>query len=165
MGHQSDMCGDRAKQLEQERIALAYQQSVAARRQQRDGVVVTPCEVVDFQIRSTIEAVKQQYGRAPDEGIEWLDPFGGTGIYTARLLQLAPLSPERKRRLAANCAVIEIDREAAQLVANNLAAVYEEECGVKGFIHVVCADTFSLPPDVCVWDLPCVMPSGEKLDG
>ena len=121
------MRGDREKQLEQEAIARTYQQLVEARRQQRDGVVVTPCEVVDFQIRSTLEAVKQQYGRAPDDGIEWLDPFGGTGIYTARLLQLAPLPPERKRRLAANCAVVETDREAAQMAANNLAAVYEEE--------------------------------------
>lgn len=42
------MRGDREKQLEQEAIARTYQQSVAARRQQRDGVVVTPCEVVDF---------------------------------------------------------------------------------------------------------------------
>ena len=154
------MRGDREKQLEQEAIARTYQQSVAARRQQRDGVVVTPCEVVDFQIRSTLKAVKQQYGRAPDDGIEWLDPFGGTGIYTARLLQLAPLPPERKRRLAANCAVVEIDREAAQMAANNLAEVYEEECGIKGFIHVVCADTFALSTDV--WDLPCVMPFGEN---
>ena len=56
--------------------------------------------------------------------------------------------------------MVEIDREAAQMAANNLAAVYEEECGIKGFIHVVCADTFALSNDV--WDLPCVMPFGEK---
>lgn len=145
---------DIQKAAEQEAISLHYQEkaNLDARRQKRDGVVVTPTQVVDFQIRSTVAMVKQQYGRDPDEGIEWLDPFGGSGIYTARLLQIVDLSPERKATLASHCIVAEIDPVAAQICANNLAAVFREEIGYDGEIRVLNIDTFSLHPDADLWD-------------
>lgn len=143
---------DAEKRAEQTRIASGYQGDVEERRQRRDGVVVTPVEVVDFQIRSAIHSLKEQFGRAPDEGVNWLDPFGGTGIYTARLLQIVDLPPSRKRQLAENCVVIEIDPTVAQVCANNLAKVYREETGEAGAVRVICADTFSLPPEVDLWD-------------
>ncbi|WP_285275273.1 hypothetical protein [Halopseudomonas bauzanensis] len=155
------MRSDAEKAAEQYRIAAGYQ-GVAdqdARRQDRDGVVVTPVEIVDFQIRSVLDSV-QQMGREPDEGIEWLDPFGGSGIYTARLLQLVDLPPHRKQTLAENCVVIELDPTAAQIAANNLAAVYHEEIGAPGCVRVICADTFTLPARADLWDdaLPAVQP-------
>lgn len=153
---------DAQKIAGQTRVALAYQNvaNADARRQSRDGVVVTPVEVVDFQIRSAIEILKDRYDRDPDEGIEWLDPFGGTGIYTARLLQIAQLPPHRKRTLASHCIVLEIDPTAAQFAADNLAEVYRQEIGEPGAIRVVCADTFGLPPNADLWDasLPVVHP-------
>lgn len=154
------------KAAEQTRIALEYQRSVNARnarRQKADGVVVTPVGIVDFQIRSALEQVAAM-GREPDDSIEWLDPCGGTGIYTARLLQLVDLPPHRKRAMADNCAVIEIDAFAAQMAANNLGAVYLEETGVRGAVRVICADTFALPPDVDLWgdDLPLVLPEVRR---
>ena len=134
------------KALEQTAIALAYQKQVKelnAQRQSRDGVVVTPIEVVDFQIRSSIAMIKAEYDRDPDQGIDWLDPFGGTGIYTARLLQIADLSPYRKMGLALNCTVIEINKTAAQIAANNLANVIKEEIGINGYLRVLCMDSFA----------------------
>lgn len=136
--------------IDQSSIAAAYQQSVDVRRQRRDGVVVTPIEVVDFSIRSVFDHLNS-IGREIDDGVEWLDPFAGTGIYTARLLQIAPLSPERKRALAANCVCIEIDEAAAQMCFENLARVYRDETGRNGFVRVICADTFYLPSDYDVW--------------
>lgn len=151
------------KAAEQYAVAMRYQDHVNRdpRRQKRDGVVVTPIEVVDFQVRSLFEQLRVQ-GRAPDEGIEWLDPFGGTGVYMARILQLADLPPHRKAILAEHCVVIEIDPDAAQFAADNLAAVHAEETGWPGYIRVICTDTFALNPHADLWDeqlFPTVMPS------
>ncbi len=153
---------DADKAAEQARIALDYQRSVKARRQRSHGVVVTPVEVVDFQVRSALEAVAG-LGREPDDSVEWLDPFGGTGLYTARLLQLVDLPPHRKRAMADHCVIIEIDAFAAQVAADNLAAVYFEETGARGAVRVLCVDTFTLPPDADLWDddLPVVRPREE----
>lgn len=148
------------KAIKQEKIARFYQElaNLDAKRQKCDGVVVTPVQVVDFQIYSTIERLKREYNREPDDGVEWLDPFGGSGIYLARLLQIVDLPPERKWDLAQNCAMIEIDKQAAQIAANNLAGVLFEETGRVGVIHVVHHDTFDLSPNLSVWDLPTVLP-------
>jgi predicted helicase len=138
---------DIEKQREQLLIAKQYQQSVANKRQQRDGVVITPIQVVDFQIKSILHLLEKQ--RVPLESVEWLDPFGGTGVYTARLLQLAK---EKKALIANNCVVIEIDRHAAQICANNLAQVLYEETGIIGQVRVICTDTFALNPSIDLWD-------------
>ncbi len=142
---------DAEKSAEQQRISLEYQTSTNRRRQQHHGVVVTPTEVTDFIIQSLIHQLKTERGRDPDQGIEWLDPFGGTGIFTARLLQIAPLSPDRKRELAENCIVIEIDPDAAQVCFENLIRVHREETGHEGFVRVLCADTFALDPQYDLW--------------
>lgn len=157
---------DAEKAKEQEAISQHYQEvaNLDAKRQQREGVVVTPTEVVDFQIRSTIEQIFEMHGRKPHEGIQWLDPFGGSGIYTARLLQIAELSPVEKYQLAQNCVVVEIDPTAAQICADNLASVVLEETGIYGEVRVICTDTFALSPDADLWEesLPVVKPKINK---
>lgn len=154
---------DIEKAQEQEAISRHYQEKANKNinRQKRDGVVVTPTEVVDFQIKSVIAKMKEVHGRDPDQDLEWLDPFGGSGIYTARLLQIADLTPERKYKLSQNCIVIEIDPIAAQICANNLAKVLLEETGINGFVRVICTDTFALSPDADLWadSLPVVKPT------
>ena len=139
------------KEQQQSTIARLYEDSVGKRRKQRDGVVVTPLEVVDFQVRSVLQNLKTQGYHWTDPRIEWLDPFGGTGIFLARLLQIVPVSPWGKVCIARRCIMLEIDREAAQIAANNLAIVHREETGLRGKIRVLCVDTFSLPPDVDLW--------------
>lgn len=148
------MRSDIEKQREQLLIAERYQRSVNSRRQQREGVVITPIAVVDFQIQSVLHQITIQ--NTSLETVEWLDPFGGTGIYTARLLQLADKAS--KPIIAAHCIVIEIDREAAQICANNLAQVLYEETGIIGNIRVICTDTFALDPHTDLWNdsLPVV---------
>lgn len=154
---------DIEKAQEQEAISRQYQEEANknVNRQKRDGVVVTPTEVVDFQIRSVIAKIKEVHGREPDQDLEWLDPFGGSGIYTARLLQIVDLTPERKYALSQNCIVIEIDPIAAQICANNLAKVLLEETGINDFVRVICTDTFALSPDADLWaeSLSSVKPS------
>lgn len=159
------MRSDAEKRKEQEDISLQYQKTVMengkqTKRGKAHGVVVTPVEVVDFQIRSILHGVAEM-GVDPDQVKEWLDPFGGTGMYTARLLQIVDLPPDRKWVLAHDCIVIEIDPHAATVCANNLAAVLYEETGRAGNIRVICTDTFKLNPDADLWDphLPVVYPN------
>lgn len=160
---------DREKAKEQEFIATHYQLNAnqTLNRKKRDGVVVTPVEVVDFQIRSVIEQTKNQFGLDPDEGILWIDPFGGSGIYTARLLQIVDLPPERKFKLAEMCLVVEIDSYAAQVAANNLANVVLEETGIESYVRVLNSDTFVIESQDQLFDgsIPEVFPNGQKLWG
>ena len=157
-----------AKAARQEAISRSYQEqaNLDAKRQKRDGVVVTPTEVVDFQIRSVIEQVKSM-GRLPHEGVEWLDPFGGSGIYTARLLQIVDLTPDQKYELSQNCVVLEINPVAAQIAANNLAAVVLEETGRVGAVRVICADTFAINPNQDLWcdSLNVIAPITDEKNG
>ena len=140
------------KAARQTKIAREYQASVDRRRSQRDGVVVTPVEVVDFQIRSVIDQLAQQGVTLADERVKILDPFGGTGIYLARLMQLAPLTPKEKVALATRCRMVEIDPEACEVARSNLAAVMREETGQDAVVpSVICTDTFALGDEV--WDM------------
>jgi predicted helicase len=158
---------DKEKAKEQEYIATHYQQKadLTLNRKKRDGVVVTPVEVVDFQIRSVIEQTKKQYGLDPDEGVLWIDPFGGSGIYTARLLQIVDLPPERKFKLAEMCIVIEIDAYAAQVAANNLANVILEETGIESYVRVLNSDTFVIESNDQFFDgsISEIFPNDQKL--
>lgn len=55
------------------------------RTQQRDGVVYTPWQVVDFQTHSVVQSVKKAH---PGQGITVTDPFCGTGHYLVRYAQI-----------------------------------------------------------------------------
>lgn len=55
------------------------------------GNVYTPLQIVDFILRSADWAARHELGikeRLGAEGIHMLDPFSGTGTFTARLIQL-----------------------------------------------------------------------------
>lgn len=55
------------------------------RTQQRDGVVYTPWQVVDFQANSVIQSLKKDH---PGKGYIIADPFCGTGHYLVRYAQI-----------------------------------------------------------------------------
>lgn len=140
-----------AKAAAQEVIAAAYQASVHTRRQSKDGVVVTPVQVVDFQVRAAISEIERQ---APltDPRVRILDPFGGTGIYLARFLQLADLDPTEKVDLARRMRMVEICPTACQYARANLSGVmWQETAQTVIRPQVICADTFTLEDDV--WTL------------
>ena len=112
------------KAKHQTQLAQNYQRATNARRGQRDGVVVTPVEIVDYQIRAVKHALAQQNATLADPRVQILDPFGGTGIYLARLM-------------------IELDPEACRIADQNLRTIFREETGRparKSIVHN--ADTF-----------------------
>ena len=56
-------------------------------RRQAKTIVYTPVEVVDFIIRSVQHVLRTQFNTGFDGAVKVLDPFAGTGIFLARLLE------------------------------------------------------------------------------
>ena len=62
----------------------------------RDGIVYTPSEVVDFMVESTEVLLNEHFGRSlSDDGIVMLDPFTGTGTFIIHALEM--MGPDRIR--------------------------------------------------------------------
>ena len=116
----------------------------------RLGIVYTPVEIVDYILASADRVLREEFGRSlSDEGVHVLDPFTGTGIFLARLLQStlirdADLQRKYREELHANELV---------LLAYYIAAIHIEEAfhGRRGadtayepFSGIVLTDTFNL---------------------
>lgn len=128
-----------AKQSRQEEVALAYQAACETRRGKRHGVVVTPVEVVDHQVRAVLQLAQDQHGPGRDTLVRIL----------ARLIQLVPLEPCDKIVLASRAVMVEIDPDACQAAVANLRAVMAEETGQDQIMPLVCqADTYTTGDEV-----------------
>ncbi|MCY4188870.1 MAG: DEAD/DEAH box helicase family protein, partial [Bryobacterales bacterium] len=119
---------------------------------ERLGIVYTPVEIVDFILHSADRVLQDEFGRSlSDEGVHVLDPFTGTGIFLARLLQSglirdADLGRKYRQELHANEIV---------LLAYYIAAIHIEEAfhgrrdddAYEPFGGIVLTDTFNLHTD------------------
>ncbi len=126
----------------------------AARKDaERLGIVYTPTEVVDFILHSADHVLREEFGRGiSDEGVHVLDPFTGTGIFPARLLQLdliddGDLRRKYSRELHAN----EIVLLAYYIAAVNVEEAYRSRLGEdaphESFAGIILTDTFNLQLD------------------
>ncbi len=117
------------------------------------GIVYTPNEIIHFILRSADWAVKSLLnipeGLSAD-GVHILDPFSGTGQFTARLLQIglipdAELKQKYKTEIHAN----EILLLAYYISAVNIEAAFQAKNSGKylPFPGIVLTDTFNLPTD------------------
>ena len=116
----------------------------------RLGIVYTPIEVVDFILHSADDVLQKEFGRnLSDEGIHVLDPFTGTGIFLARLLQsdlieISDLERKYRKELHAN----EIVLLAYYIAAVNIEEAYRgrggEDSSYEPFNGIVLTDTFNL---------------------
>ncbi len=123
-----------------------------AKDAERLGIVYTPPEVVDFILASADQVLRDEFGRRlSDEGVHVLDPFTGTGVFPARLLQSALIRDEDLQRKYAK----ELHANEIVLLAYYIAAILVEEayhgrCGgsiYEAFRGIVLADTFNLHTD------------------
>jgi predicted helicase len=115
----------------------------------RHGIVYTPTEVVDFQLRSTDQALRRSHGCGlADERVQIIDPFAGTGIYAVRLLQgdLIPdaaLTRVYRHQLHAH----EIVPLAWHIARTNITVAYAERTGrYLPYLGLYLGDTFT---DTC----------------
>ncbi len=117
---------------------------------ERLGIVYTPVEVVDFILHSAAEVLRQEFGRSlSDEGVHVLDPFTGTGVFLARLLQsdlIQASDLERKYReeLHANELVLLAYYIAAVNIEEAFRGRRGEDSGYEPFKGIVLTDTFNL---------------------
>ena len=117
---------------------------------ERLGIVYTPVEVVDFILQSADKVLQKEFCRSlSDEGVHVLDPFTGTGVFLARLLQSDLIQASDIERKYRN----ELHANEIVLLAYYIAAVNIEETfrgrrgadsGYEPFKGIVLTDTFNL---------------------
>ncbi len=116
----------------------------------RLGIVYTPTEVVDFILHSADYVLREEFGRSlSSEGVHVLDPFTGTGIFLARLLQSGLIEDKDLFRKYTQ----ELYANEIVLLAYYIATVHIEEAfhGRQGedseyvpFPGIALTDTFNL---------------------
>ena len=117
----------------------------------RLGIVYTPVEVVDFILKSADHALRDEFGRSlSDLGIHVLDPFAGTGIFLARLLQSPELIPDTvlERKYGAELWANEIVLLAYYIAAVSIEEAFGGRSAATGryepFRGIALTDTFNL---------------------
>ena len=105
--------------------------------------------MVDFILRSADHVLREEFGKGlTSAGVQVLDPFTGTGIFLARLLQLglvddADLERKFQNELHAN----EVVLLAYYIAAVNVEEAYRgrrgEDAAYEPFRGIVLADTFN----------------------
>lgn len=103
--------------------------------------------------RAVIHQLAAQGYSLADPEVRIADPFGGTGIYLARLMQLAGLNPDQLDDLYHHrMLMVEIDPEACAIADKNLRTVYRQETGRAARHSIVHnLDTFTLGDEL--WGL------------
>lgn len=103
--------------------------------QQKNGIVYTPVEVVDFILKSIEILTEKEFGvTLDDEKVEVLDPFAGTGIFGARYADLGHDTD--------NLTCYELDPETAEIANKNISISAGKE-----FDNCLALDTFQLYED------------------
>lgn len=112
----------------------------------RLGIVYTPVEVVDFILHSVDDILRTEFNCSfGSQGVKILDPFTGTGIFIARLIECGVIEPQDlerayKSELQAN----ELVLLAYFLAKTNIATAYHSIKGgaFEAFSGVCLKDTF-----------------------
>ncbi len=124
---------------------------IAIKKQaERLGIVYTPTEVVDFILRSADHVLRDEFGKGlTDAGVHVLDPFTGTGIFLARLIQLGLVrEADLERKFRGEMHANEVILLAYYIAAVNIEEAYRGGRGADAryepFGGIVLADTFNL---------------------
>ena len=117
--------------------------------QEKNGVVYTPGEIVDFILNSVNDILKNDFDKSlSSKGVNILDPFTGTGTFIAHLLssgliRKADLERKYKEELFAN----EITLLAYYIATVNIENTYAVAMGLESgpsFDNIVFTDTFNI---------------------
>lgn len=119
------------------------------KEQEKNGIVYTPGEIVDFILRSVDDALGSEFGRElTSPGVNILDPFTGTGTFIAHLLGSGLIRKEDLRRkydgeLFAN----EITLIAYYIATVNIENAFATATGREtspAFDNILLTDTFNI---------------------
>lgn len=134
------------------------------------GVGFTPLPIVDYIVRSTIDACWNENG-VPfgDDSVEYLDPFCGTGIFLWWTLlvgaedggYLIPAESIRRKLEIGKFIGIEINHDSLVIAKRHVERALELRLGEPAdWDHAICTDTLLLPPTV---DLVALVADNENL--
>ena len=108
----------------------------------RDGIVYTPSEVVDFMVRSTDQLLKEHFGKSlSDDGITVLDPATGTGTFLVHILHQIDMD-SLETKYVNDLYASEISILPYYIAALNIETTYKERAGkYREFENICWMDT------------------------
>ena len=114
----------------------------------RLGIVFTPVEVVDFILQSVNDILRTDFNSSfESQSVHILDPFTGTGIFIARLIECGVIKSEDLERIyRGELHANELVLLAYYLAKTNIATAYHSIKGgaFEAFSGVRLKDTFSM---------------------
>ncbi|MDA7943027.1 MAG: DEAD/DEAH box helicase family protein [Nitrosopumilus sp.] len=121
------------------------------KKQESEGIVYTPVEVVDFIIHSTESLVRRHFNTGFNcQNVKILDPFTGTGTFVARLLESGLIKPSKIRTKYQNDIwANEITLLAYYVAAVNIEMVFRQVVNMDSllpFDHANFTDTLNHHP-------------------
>lgn len=104
----------------------------------KDGIVYTPSEVVNFMVASTDQLLKKHFGKSlSDEGVTILDPATGTGTFIVHILR--QISAEKiKTKFEKELHANEISILPYYIAALNIEHAYKERTGEYSEFKNIC---------------------------
>lgn len=119
------------------------------KEQEKNGIVYTPGEIVDFILRSVDDVLRSEFGKElTSPGVNILDPFTGTGTFIAHLIGSGLIRKEDLQRkydkeLFAN----EITLIAYYIATVNIENTFAMTMGIDSgpsFENILLTDTFNI---------------------
>ena len=125
------------------RLYETFYERYDPKKANRDGIVYTPTEVVEFIVKSTDHLLRKNFARSlSDEEVVILDPFTGTGTFIVHMLE--QISMERlKKKYTSELHASEISILPYYIAALNIENAYRERAGeYREFGNICWMDTF-----------------------
>ena len=131
-------------------IYETFYQKFDPKRADRDGIVYTPIEIVDFILHSVSHVLKSEFGTDfSDDSVKVLDPFTGTGTFLARLLGSGLLGDNIESKYKNDMFANELLLLAFYIATANMESTYhnivESDQNVQ-FEGINYTDTFMMNP-------------------
>ena len=125
------------------RLYETFYERYDLKKANRDGIVYTPTEVVEFIVKSTDHLLRKNFARSlSDEEVVILDPFAGTGTFIVHVLERISIE-QLDKKYAGELHANEISILPYYIAALNIENAYRERTGrYSEFGNICWMDTF-----------------------
>ena len=125
------------------RLYETFYERYDPKKADRDGIVYTPTEVVEFIVKSTDHLLRKNFARSlSDEKVVILDPFAGTGTFIVHVLERISME-QLKKKYTGGLHANEISILPYYIAALNIENAYRERTGeYREFGNMCWMDTF-----------------------
>ena len=125
------------------RLYETFYERYDPKKADRDGIVYTPTEVVEFIVKSTDHLLRKNFARSlSDEEVVILDPFTGTGTFIVHVLERISME-QLKKKYTGELHANEISILPYYIAALNIENAYRERAGEYSEFGNICwMDTF-----------------------